>query len=264
MVLSKSLDEFKVIAALLCDVQTLHSEVFTPRALRLTIKKMESRYTREGKGLLTKTFPRLAKSLDRALTGEVSLDCTGFRKIPGTKLPRFLGELFKRIFTHDGWVLPTPCVTSIKSIRQVLYLFYKYELPFDTDQEHQVLDQFERTDNDLAIHNQACTDSSTCSSASDRCTAGVCPKRAQTVDTDSIVKRARVLLSRLFQSFDLSDIYPRHGPGAVSTKETGARKYQWSQISPRITQTYPLDQYFYTSLGHVCDRYQEIQSLVFS
>jgi hypothetical protein len=65
----------------------------------------------------------------------------------------------------------------------------------------------------------------------------------------------------LFNEFDPLDIYPKHGPGSVSTKETGPGKYKWSRVSSRIRNVYPLDAYYFASLGHVCDRLQELQNL---
>jgi len=263
MVDTKSLDEFEIIAALLHDVQTSMHEVFTPRALRLTTVKLRNRYAREGKGLLTKTLPRLAKALDRALTGEVPLNSEGWRKLPNSKLPIFMGELFQRIFSHDGWLLPTPCVTSVKHLRSLFLVFYKYELPYETDQEQEVLEKFERTDRELERYNHVCTNYSTCDTTSPRCAKCSSSFKGEQSNgrTKEIVREAKRLLWSVFGLFDERDIYPKHGPGSVSTKETGPGKYKWSKISPRILETYPLDEFFFVSLGHVADRYQEMQSL---
>jgi len=260
----KSLDPYKqIIAALLSDVQTSHSEVFTPRALRLTTLKVVSRLEREGLSFLTKTLPRLGKAFDRALSGEVQFDSAkyAFKSKPSSKLPIFMGELFELIFSHDGWVLPIPCVRSIKTIRQLLYLFYKLELPYDSDQEHDVISKFEQTEVDILPYHlvfSELADRLGDTSSLDQVRQVVKPDGAA-----KIIYRARLLLLRLFSTFDHKDIYPRHGPGAVSTKEKLWSKYTWSNISPRIIESYPLDEYFYTSLGHVCDAYQEIQSLSF-
>jgi hypothetical protein len=259
MVTNKSLDPLKqIIAALLCDVQTSHSEVFTPRALRLTTLKVVNRIDREGSGFLTKTLPRLGKALDRALSGEVQLDSASlaFTSLPNSKLPRFLGELFQLIFSHDGRVLPVPCVRSIKTLRQILFVFYKYELPYDADQEQDVISKFSQTEKDILPYHQ------TFSLAADLLDADVSNyNRIFPITARNVIRRARKILASLFSTFDHRDIYPRHGPGAVATKEQLWDKYTWSSISPRITSSYPLDQYFYCSLGHVCDEFKAIQAL---
>jgi len=251
MVHNKSLDPYtQIIAALLCDVQTLHSEVFTKRDVRLTTEKVVKRVSREGIGFLTKTLPRLGKALDRALSGEVPLDSLtlGFAAKPQSKLPRFLGELFQCVFSHDGWILPTPCVDCIKSLRQLLFVFYKLELPYDSVQESKVINQFVKTEDDLDAWRVEL----------DNMFNSIIANPAEKITRDGydlgrVIRKARSLLSDLFSFFDPLDIHPKHGPGAVSTRERLSEKYTWSVISPRILQTYPLDAFFFASNGHVCD-----------
>lgn len=250
MVINKSSDPYiQIYIALLCDVQTTHSEVFTRSALRKTTQKVIKRYAEEGSGFLTKTLPRLAKALDRALTGDVPLDCTklAFKSLPGSKLPQFCGELFQCVFAHDGWILPTPCVKCVKSLRQLLLVFYKLELPNDERQEQDVLDKFERTDRELASWNATFSRIRECFDADPRYVESSDPTFTK------IIRSAKILLAKLFAGFDPGDIHPRHGPGAVSTKEQLSGKYTFRCVSPRIIASYPLDAYFYASLGHVCD-----------
>lgn len=251
------------IVALLCDIQCLHSEVFTPRALRLTLSKVKKRFAREGISLATKTLPRLGKALDRALTGEVPLNSVGWQKLPGSQLPIFMGELFQRIFSHDGWILPTPCGDCIERLRDILYCFYKYELPYSEKQEQSVLEAFKRTEDDLIKHCSVCASNSTCVATSAGCEYGFCWKTSGTtsVQYERVVAKARSALEELLLNFDERSIVPRHGPGAVSTKEKGPGKYKWTTIPTRITEVYPLDEYFYASLTAVCDKYREFNSL---
>jgi len=265
MVSAKSLDPYvEIIASLLSDVQTLHSEVLTKRAIRLTTAKVRKRCAREGLGFLTKTLPRLGKALDRALSGEVSFDSTklGFATLPCSKLPRFLGELFGRVFSHDGLVLPTPCANSVKSLRQILFMFYKLELPYDSVSEQKVLDQFTKTDKELECWNATFEKILNVCYNEDPLLGPILPPaylfhnkygglmndRAAT-----LIRNARELLAQLFCNFDPYDIHPKHGPGAVSTKEKLSEKYTWTNISDRILRSYPLDAYFFASNGHVCD-----------
>jgi len=269
MVINKSLgDCINVIAALLSDVQTLHTEVLTPRALRLTTEKVAERVAREGMGFLTKTLPRLGKAIDLALLGEVPLNAEGFDLSPSSKLPKFLGELFQCIFSHDGLVLPAPSVLSIKSLRQVCYLFYKYNLPYETDEEQRVLSEFERTDDELRTYNRtvACNGESRCGDCSVTSESPWSPILVERpgrapYTTCSVIEKAKALLAELFCNFNPGDIIPRHGPGSVSTKEIGPGKFRWTKVSPRIIDRYPLNDYFVASLGHYVDCMQEINSL---
>jgi hypothetical protein len=77
----------------------------------------------------------------------------------------------------------------------------------------------------------------------------------------TILRKARILLHELFRRFDPKDIVPSHGPGAVSTKEQLWEKWSWTHIPDRISQVWPIDEYFFVSQTHVCDRLQDIQRL---
>lgn len=251
MVSVKSQDKtVSLIAALLCDVQTLHSEVFTPRACRLTTQKVIQRHAREGMGFLTKTLPRLAKALDKALAQQDPLDAAklGFKPLPNSKLPRFLGELFKLVLSDDGRVLQVPCVASIRTLRQVLYLFYKYKLPSSVDQERDVIDLFIRTEREISSYDQLFSEIADLIDCHPERYADIRPFTSRRV-----IRNARRLLSRVFSSFNPYEIHPKHGPGVVSTKEQLWGKYDWSGVSPRVIAKYPLDAYFYASFGHLVD-----------
>jgi len=253
----QSLDENKIIVAVLHDVWNLHGNGFNSSSLNKTLKKVERRLEREGIGFLTKTLPRLGKALDKALIGErMNSAKLGFKPQPGSELPRFLGEFFNRILAKDGTILPHPCVNSVRVVRQVLYLFYKYELPYSVEQELSVIEKFKRTDRDLQTVN-------------DMAQAVYC----DTVDKKegrtlfdlkrykaTVLHRARILLARLFARFDPKDIFPRNGPGAVAGRQRPWEKFAFRNVSANITATYPYDAYFCASAGHVCDTYKDFGS----
>jgi hypothetical protein len=296
----KSLDKLvKLIDALLHDVQTSHGAVFNCRSRRLTLNKVKSRLRSEGIGFLTKTLPSLGKSLDKALSLDTPLNSSelSFETQSGSKLPRFLGELFNEVLNKDGTPLQIPCVKCVSTLRQILYLFYKYELPYSEKLELQVLDQFKQTETELTT----ITDKLDKIYESIKVFDPHCRRRylrrhqrqriSRTVDYQRfqkevlaipsetvmaskeswrdplvcsegnpnlhLVREARILLSRLFASFDPKNIVPRHGPGAVATKQQLWSKYLWTNVSAKITDRYPLDEYFYACLGHVCDRFRD-------
>jgi hypothetical protein len=287
MVSNKSSDEVLFISALLRDVHTLRSDVFNQRALRLTIQKIATRSAREGIGFLTKTMPHLGKALDRALTGEHIMDSVehGFKPMPGSKLPMLMGELFRLVFNHDGKVLPSPCVRSITELRQILYLFYKYEIPYSAKQEQKVILQFLQTEDDLKDSNETFSAMADhlenhsegfnlphiddlwwppnvdCESIRIGCRSVNPREGVSDRQTFCLALRARALLCSVLSSFDPTDIHPKHGPGAVSTREKLWGKYFWTNINDRIAERYPIDAYFYASLGHVCDSQAEITQL---
>jgi len=256
--------EINIIAALLNDVSSSHGIEFNSRTARLTLNKVKQRCSKEGLGFLTKTLPRLGKAFDKALCGETLLNAVdlGFKPLENSKLPRFLGELFSKVLDPNGAVLPNPCVTSVRTLRCLLYLFYKYELPYSDEQKQSVIAKFQRTEQDLSSVNSQFWDdshkldidaySSSCRRRHKDCGA---------VLKEEVIREARILLSRLFASFDPSDIYPKHGPGAVATKQTLGAKYLWTNVSDRITRLYPFDAFFCASPGHVCDSYNTFERI---
>lgn len=272
MVSNKSLDEIEVIAALLRDAHASYGVVFNNRALRLTLQKVRNRARLEGLGFLTKTLPRLGKYFDQALAAVHKFNAgTHHWKVKiGSELPRFLGELFELVFHKDGTVLPDPDATCVRLIRDILYCFYKYELPYTEVQEQQIIDAFKSTEEDLSkatrkIH-----------SVSDALAPYIeANRRRQPVsclpsgDTDMAIpkhelaatREARILLSNLFSQFDPTDITPNHGPGVVSTKETLSEKFCWTNVSNRITSVFPFDAYFCASAGHVCDTFDSFDTI---
>lgn len=270
MVTAKSLDEYCLIAALLADAHASYGVVFDTRALNLTLKNVEQRVRSEGVGFLTKTLPRLGKHLDQVFAGATELNCAEleFALLPDSKFPRFLGELFNLVFQPDGTLLPDPDANCVRLIRQILYLFYKYELPYDEVQEQQVIDAFKQAETDLSEMSPqfAIWHAGWHSINKRKHIRGPLSDnenyREDTVVRQSLVIReARRLLNELFWSFDPTDIVPRHGPGVVATKQRLSQKFLWTNVSSRITDLYPFDAYFCASSGHVCDTFRSFDAV---
>jgi len=247
----RSLDEYELIAALLRDVAKRHGTVFNNQSLRLTLSKVRRRLQSEGIGFLTKTLPKLGKCLDKALAEQNTMDASLVRlnTLPGSKLPKLFGELFQRVFDEHGMVLREPCTQCIATLRQLCYLFYKYELPYTAECEQQVIDRFVKTEQELLTVNErleVIRNALSCIKPTDRLRISG--------DPVGIARKARILLSKVFASFDPLDIDPKHGPGAVATRQRPWEKYNWTNVCGRITDKWPLDAYFFASLTHVCDR----------
>lgn len=272
----KSLDVIKLVCHLIMDVGNVCGLVFNTKCAKLTCKKLVRRTSQEGIGFLTKTLPKLGKAFDKALAGAQPLNCTelGFKPYLNTKLPRFLGELFIGVLDSNGVLLPDPDTKCIQVIRQILYLLYKYELPFTNEQEQKVISKFTKTEEDLstsdsllpllevvsqfAATTRRCPRLQNLDAGGGETSLPVGPKVPSTL---RVAREARIILSNVFAGFDPLDIHPRHGPGAVATKQQLWEKYLWTNISNRITSMYPLDAYFYASNGHVCDSYADFESV---
>jgi hypothetical protein len=248
----------RIIAALLRSLQIRHASVgFTEQEYRVDLKKIQARYSSEGMSFLTKTLPSICKHLQQVLADKGQFDCHRFRLEAESdgKRPRFLGALFKRVLTSEGRVLQDPDIQIVRDLVQLLILFYKYELPYSIHDERKVLNAFVQTEKDLAV-----TDA-TFNQVVVRLERGERIQDVCTPEASRIIRKARINLHRLFQSFDPYDIVPSHGPGVVSTKETLWDKFRWTDVPEKLLAVYPLDAYFYASLGHVCDAVKEMNSL---
>jgi len=263
MGIHNSLDELKVIAALLHDVYALFGDAISINQRNSTLKKLERRCTVEGLSFLTKTLPKLGKAFDKALLEKTILNSTELRLKSqlGSKLPKLFGELFNMIFKTDGSVLQCPNVQAVGAIRQLCYLYYKYELSYSDEQEDAVISQFVKTEDDLSTVQESLENIR--GVLNDETSTYIRRRKISSESTiTEVAREARILLSRVFASFDPYDITPRHGPGAVATKQKLWEKFRWRNVSSNITRTYPLDEYFYSSLGHVCDATSSIKTML--
>jgi len=70
-----------------------------------------------------------------------------------------------------------------------------------------------------------------------------------------------IFLSRIFAGFNVRDIIPRHGPGAVATGERVGEKSNFSRLYAHIERIYPFTEYFVLGQSQVADQLDWIQSL---
>jgi hypothetical protein len=218
---------------------------------------MANRFKREGSGFFTKTLPRFGKAIDSALLGQNPLAVNRFRKEPNTQIPMLFGNLLRRVFDLNGRVLPTPCVDSIRTLRQICYLFYKYELPYDRKLEQSSIDKFVETEKDVREDVKFLGDCYHVDRNANH------PRSAQdyTWAQEAIahLNRARIEVHNLFAGLDLSCIVPRHGPGVVSTMEKYAEKYVFKRINPRAQEVFPFDKHMFLNESHLCDELFKVE-----
>jgi len=268
---NKSLDEvLNLIVALLRDAHASRELIFNISDLNLALKYVRERSGTEGIGFLTKTLPRLGKHFDQVLAGMIELDVQplGFETQVESKLPSFLGSMFSAVLAKDGSILTDPDAKCVKLIRQVLYSFYKYELPYDESQEQQVIEAFKQAEKDLSDMSprfafwHTSWHSINKRRFLDKIRGGDESLPIDNLDRQyCIIRDARRLLAELFQRFDPTDITPSHGPGVVATKQRLWSKFDWTNVSDRITTLYPFDAYFCASPGHVCDVFKSFDAL---
>lgn len=263
-------DPVRIIAALLRDVFETHEAVYNRSAYESDINFVTLVVRELGVNCLTEALPTYGKAFDKALAGTQpfpdsivvgELPVAGLdRPLPitwaGRGGPSFLEAFIGRVLDVEGNLLPAPCALSVGIVRQVCYLFYKYELPYDAVKEQRVIAQFEKTENELTVSDARLEEIRTRVMGipvSDPLRLGKEPEH--------VVRRARVYLQKLFSSFNPLDIYPRHGPGAVATRQKLWEKFQWTNVCKRITDVYGFAEYFCASFGAICDRYRSFSKI---
>lgn len=230
--------------------------------------EMLRRVSSEGLSFLTKTLPALGKAIDKALAKDAPFESSGFEIDTRVGLPRFLGQLTQMIFTTssegsfpclplystDYSVVPpallergTRCKVDIsldmstlalKLMRQICYAFYKLNVPYDEKAKTEVINTFVETDSS-------------------------CPEEIRDIGEPGshIISMARGLISRVLCSYDPAEVYPRHGPGAVSTGEKPQDKAKFKRFYTRLNAFYPYDVYFFYNHSHLSDRLQELADM---
>jgi len=98
----------------------------------------------EGLPFLHVVLPQLAKDVDLSLSTGQLVVTAPFGLYKETKLPVFLYELFIQAYDTDGYVNDNH--KAIKVLRQLLFLFYKFEMPFSSEQKELAYAKFIKTD----------------------------------------------------------------------------------------------------------------------
>lgn len=203
-----------------------------------------------GERTLLVDFPRYAKSFDKACS-RGRIDCQDFpllgKEVNG--VPQFMGSLFERVFTCDGSLRPSPCVQSVRNIRQVLGLCKKVKVPLADDKITEEVHAFFSTDRALRAPSSGWNTGVFDASVS----LMDAVLRTDTVDlfgrqcagissrlVDTCQRVADNLLQR-FLDFDPDAIVGRHGPGAVADLASGMDKYVFPTWPQRLERVFPRD-----------------------
>lgn len=216
---------------LLIDLERFYPEIVAD--LNRDWMTIRSRVSCEGLGFLTKTLPKLGKAIDASLAKDIPLRETGFSTAGRTALPAFLRGLLGMVFSKTtGRLLKEPSVTAVTDVRQICFMFYKLEVPYESSTMDAKVDSFTAVDNSLPASGYALE------SPSDK---AVC----------LVAKR---LLDRLLSDFKpLKGFRPKHGPGAVATGESMEGKYTFPRRYEQLEEYFPFEDFFLLSYTHFCD-----------
>jgi hypothetical protein len=209
---------------------TQHLLVDIARLLNLDLSRdiltFRNRVRQEGIGFLTKTMPLLGKSLDSYLASGQAPTFEGFA-LDRNGIPKFLGSLISLVY-------PTvKSVSALRHLRQVLYLFYKLELPFKPHQVDEFAKRFIETDESLPT---------------------------SLIRADPVLDCASDLIARVCHTLRKEDILPKHGPGSVAEGVRGYRKMENLHFIDSCETEFPFFEWCVPSLSAVCDNYRTLSA----
>lgn len=183
-----------------------------------------NRFAKEGLSFLTKTLPLLGKALDLGLVElrlrvprefKTAHKCTG--------IPAFLQAYFRRIFDVDGSLLEAADPDAVKHLRQLLFMFYKLEVPYSEASEKRVIANFVATELELELGSDA--------------------------ETSALLAASSYIVREVLNGFNPYEITPKHGPGAVATGERLEEKWSFSRLYRGIHRVYPYYEYYLGGWG---------------
>jgi hypothetical protein len=211
---------------------------------------LRSRVEQEGISFLTITLPQFAKQFDIALdSGRIALNSfPGFRRVKDRGIPAFLQGILRHVFDQKTGELidydspefrgsRNALITSIEAIRQFCRFFSKVEIPCSDERVYQAFEKFKAIEQSLAEFS------------------------LKGSDVEDFLQTSDVLWHNLVAGISLSDLTPRHGPGATADRVSGNQKFRWRRWHERLDNFFP---FFGNAvpLGAV-DQWRDIEKVTF-
>ncbi len=210
---------------------------------------IRSRVRGQGISFLTITLPNFCRDFEKSLDqGFIDSNCFRFFR-KQRSIPAFLQGLISQVFDQETgrinddpfYITPIYPQTVVASIRQVCLAFKKIELACTPARTHKALGGFieiERSFSQFQVSEDAIKKFSLVSS---------------------------VLWDNLLHDLRVSDLVPRHGPGATADHISGNSKYVWRVWHNRLEPFFPLvDSAYPLSIAGQYDSSEELQSVVCS
>jgi len=209
----------------------------TPAAFERDVYTLVRRCTVEGESFLTKTLPSFGKAIDLALQSDSPLEAPWFKKIRrSSALPAFLQALLKRVFKLDGTLVATPCVNSIRLLRQICYWCKKIEKGFTDESLRKATTEFIEVDRLLPGSGD--------------------------LRHSRVLRVARAIIQNIFaRGPDVTHLTPQHGPGAVANSDGVAGKRAMKRCYARLERAFrPIP--FFFSLRDAAENPQRVTSRI--
>lgn len=216
------------------------------------IEYVRGRVHNHGLTFLTDVLPALGKAFDKCLAQDVSFsevvrDTQGLNMaLDASGLPQFLGGYWKLILDKHHLVANLDGdelfhqASAVRAVRQVCYLAYKLDVPYEESKVNSVLDNFVETDASLPEESE---------------------QVPLSLETRRALTSAKLLVLRVLQGFDPKAIVPAHGPGAVATGEKPWAKMAFKRFYPHLDEEYSYPEYFFYNYTHLSDELELLEDL---
>lgn len=166
-------------------------------------------------------LPRLGKLIDQRIATSDQLDVQADVTVVFPTHPSLFSGL------------PGEAKDIVRCLRQVCYLFSKVQLSAEIDGVDEAVASF------LQRNQHASRAISGC----------------------ELTYRAMMSATSILGSIDWLDIRPKHGPGAVATREKPWEKFVFKRIYSRLEGYYPFCDYMFLNYTHLCDKLHVLQNL---
>jgi hypothetical protein len=199
-----------LLRSLFLDLKRLEPDV---KGLDRDLITIEKRVKDEGNSFLTITLPRLCEAFILGLSTSRFTCPLGFKRPKGGAIPVLLQGMFREVFDPlTGYLREEPNLGMVKAIVEVLQLFKKLDLSSDQviTLDRLAKDKFFNVDQ-------------TCAS----------PMSFDETQLFIIKRVSRMVLPNI-DLFDESQLFYKHGPGAVSEMLTGNQK--WVSVVDHLDQ----------------------------
>lgn len=187
------------------------------------LQTMQTRVKDEGVSFFTITLPEFARSFERSLAD----GCIGPTTFPRWRkfgvIPAFLRGFLGRIFNFETGRIYDEVANAdndftaiVGSVRQICLAFKKSESACTPNRVSKAIVNFANVEQSFSLF-----------SLSEE-------------DVDMFCHVSRVLWDNLFGNLLLSELRPRHGPGATAERITGNGKYIWQSWYGRLEPYFPI------------------------
>lgn len=194
------------------------------------LNTIRSRVNHEGLSFLTITLPTFCRDLERTLhNGRVNATLFArWKSAKGAVMPAFLQGFTRHMIDfetgkvichevppYDGGI-SDDIPTILDSVRQICLTFKKVEIGCTPEREESAFENFVTIEQTLSSF------------------------QLRDEDADKFLSVSSVLWRDMVADFSVTDIVPRHGPGATSERISGNSKYRWKYWHDRLEPYFPL------------------------